>query len=244
MKKEIESFSMFWLPVGHDNRYYLVPDDYYDQVPWFIWGKNLEKFKATNTFNLSEECLLKGILYGLSPSCTKVGGIIYDEDVLLAILDKLQEGFKYKSRELLILDAALNVRDINGVHVANAILRTGMNLLPESSKIKSDYIVSLWEIACEKKDNASIYTEIIELIPNVDLEDVLNTAKQVICYYGFCSLLLLKEDTILKQDVDKYRMQYIDGVITHEEIRPKIDILLNNPDKKFTAKELCLDHDS
>ena len=244
MKKEIESYSMFWLPVGDDNRYYLVPDDYYDQVPWFIWGKNLEKFKATNTFNLSEECLLKGILYGLSPSCTKVGGIFYDEDVLLAILDKLQEGFKFKSREELILDTALNVRDINGVHLANAILRTGMNLLPESSKIKSDYILSLWEIACEKKDNASIYTEIIELIPNVDLEDILNTAKESICYYGFCSLLLLKEDTILKQDVDKYRMQYIDGVITHEEIRPKIDILLNNPDKKFTPKELCLDHDS
>lgn len=244
MKKEIESYSMFWLPVGDDNRYYLVPDDYYDQVPWFIWGKNLEKFKATNSFNLSEECLLKGILYGLSPSCTKVGGIIYDEDVLLAILDKLQAGFNSKSREELILDAALNVRDINGVHVANAILRTGMNLLPESSKIKSDYIVNLWEIACEKKDNASIYTEIIELIPNVDLEDILNTAKQSICYYGFCSLLLLKEDTILKQDVDKYRMQYIDGVITHEEILPKIDILLNNPDKKFTPKELCLDHDS
>ena len=242
MKKEIESFSMLWLPVGHDNRHYLVPDDYYDQVPWFVWGENAEKLKATNTCDLSEECLLKGILYGLSPSSPKFA-MIYDEDVLLAILDKLQEGFKFKSREELILDTALNVRSINGVYVANAILRTGMNLLPESSKIKSDYIISLWEIACEKKDNASIYTEIIELIPNVDLEDILNTAKQVICYYGFCSLLLLKEDTILKQDVDKYRMQYIDGVITHEEIRPKIDILLNNPDKKFTPKELSLDHD-
>ena len=243
MKKEIEPFSMFWLPAGHGNRYYLVPDDYYDQVPWFVWGENLEKFEATNTCDLSEEYLLKGILYGLSPSSPKLGAMIYNEDVLLAILDKLQEGFKYKSRELLILDAALDVRSINGVYVANAILRTGMNLLPESSKIKSDYILSLWEIACEKKDNASIYTEIIELIPNVDLEDILNTAKESICYYGFCSLLLLKQDTILKHDVDKYRMQYIDGVITHEEIRPKIDILLNNPDKKFTPKELSLDHD-
>ena len=243
MKKEIKPFSMFWMPAGHGNRYYLVPDDYYDQVPWFVWGENAEKLKATNTCDLSEECLLKGILYGLSPISPTIGAMIYDEDVLLAILDKLQEGFKFKSREELILDAALNVRSINGVYVANAILRTGMNLLPESSKIKSDYILSLWEIACEKKDNASIYTEIIELIPNVDLEDILNTAKESICYYGFCSLLLLKQDTILKHDVDKYRMQYIDGVITHEEIRPKIDILLNNPDKKFTPKELSLDHD-
>ena len=243
MKKEIESFSMFWLPVGRNNRYYLVPDDYYDQIPWFIWGENLEKFKATNTFNLSEECLLKGILYGLSPSSPNIGGIIYDEDVLLAILDKLQEGFEFKSREQLILDTMLNVRNINGVDVANAILKTGMNLLPESSKIKSDYIGTLWEIACEKNDNTSIYKEIVELIPNIDLEDILGSSKEVICYYGFCSLLLLKQDSILIQDVDKYRKQYIDDVIKHEEIRPKIDFLLNNPDKKFTPKELSLVHD-
>ena len=243
MKKEIESFSMFWLPVGHDNRHFLVPDDYYDQLPWFVWGENLEKFKATNAFNLSEESLLKGILYGLSPSSPKIGGIIYDEDVLLAILDKLQEGFKFESREQLIIDTMLNVRSINGVNVANAILKTGMNLLPESSKIKSDYIVTLWEIACEKNDNASIYTEIVELIPNIDLEDIISSSKEVICYYGFCSLLLLKQDSILNQDVDKFRKQYIDDVIKHEEIRPKIDILLNNPDKKFTPKELSLVHD-
>ena len=243
MKKEIESFSMFWLPVGHDNRHFLVPDDYYDQLPWFVWGENLEKFKATNAFNLSEESLLKGILYGLSPSSPKIGGIIYDEDVLLAILDKLQEGFKFESREQLIIDTMLNVRSINGVNVANAILKTGMNLLPESSKIKSDYIVTLWEIACEKNDNATIYTEIVELIPNIDLEDIISSSKEVICYYGFCSLLLLKQDSILNQDVDKFRKQYIDGVIKHEEIRPKIDILLNNPDKKFTPKELSLVHD-
>ena len=243
MKKEIESFSMFWLPVGHDNRHFLVPDDYYDQLPWFVWGENLEKFKATNAFNLSEESLLKGILYGLSPSSPKIGGIIYDEDVLLAILDKLQEGFKFESREQLIIDTMLNVRSINGVNVANAILKTGMNLLPESSKIKSDYIVTLWEIACEKNDNASIYTEIVELIPNIDLEDIISSSKEVICYYGFCSLLLLKQDSILNQDVDKFRKQYIDGVIKHGEIRPKIDILLNNPDKKFTPKELSLVHD-
>jgi len=137
----------------------------------------------------------------------------------------------------------LNIRSINGVNVANAILKTGMNLLPESSKIKSDYIVTLWEIACEKNDNASIYTEIVELIPNIDLEDIISSSKEVICYYGFCSLLLLKQDSILNQDVDKFRKQYIDGVIKHEEIRPKIDILLNNPDKKFTPKELSLVHD-
>ena len=56
-------------------------------------------------------------------------------------------------------------------------------------------------------------------------------------------MLLLNQDTNLKLDVDKYRSQYIDGQITHEEIKPMVDILLNNPDKKFTPKELRLIHD-
>ena len=240
MKKEIESYSLWWLPAGKDNRYYLFPDDYYDHVPWFTWGENLKQFKA-GANSLNEECLLKGILYGLSPSTTIVSGIIFDKEVLLTILGRLEEGYGFENKEQLILDTALNIRNINGVYVASAILRTGMNLVPESSKIKSDYIVSLWEIASEKKDNSSIYTEIIELIPDIDLEDI--STKEVICYYGFCSMLLLNQDTNLKLNVDKYRAQYIDGVITHEEIKPKVDILLNNPDKKFTHKEVSLEHD-
>jgi len=240
MKKEIEPYSLWWLPAGKDNRYYLFPDDYYDHVPWFTWGENLKQFKA-GVKGLNEECLLKGILYGLSPSTTIVGGIFFDKEVLLTILGRLQEGYGFENREQLILDTSLNVRNINGVYVASAILRTGMNLVPESSKIKSDFIVSLWEIACESKENESTYREIIELIPNIDMEDIVT--KEVICYYGFCSLLLLNQDTNLKLDVDKYRSQYIDGQITHEEIKPMVDILLNNPDKKFTPKELRLIHD-
>jgi len=46
MKKEIEPFSMFWLPVGDGNRYYLVPDDYYGQVPWF---KNIKLLAGLNS---------------------------------------------------------------------------------------------------------------------------------------------------------------------------------------------------
>ena len=48
MKKEIEPYSLWWLPAGKDNRYYLFPDDYYDHVPWFTWGENLKQFKAHN----------------------------------------------------------------------------------------------------------------------------------------------------------------------------------------------------
>jgi len=242
MSKQIESFSMFWLPVGDSNRYYLVPDDYYGQIPWFIWGENLESFEADSTFTISEECLLKGILYGLSPTTRKIGAI-YQEEVLLGILDELQQGYHHKSREELILNVAHNIKEKNGVLVALGILRTGMYLLPKSSKIKSDYIMGLWEKACEKDADEVIYKEILELIPEVDLNTIHSNAKECICYYGFCSLFLLKQDTKLKHNTDKYIKQYIDGVITLDEIQIKIDSLLNNLDKEFAPIDLMVHND-
>ena len=101
----------------------------------------------------------------------------------------------------------------------------------------------LWEKACEDKDDSSIYEEILELIPKIDLSDTVGEAKEAICYYGFCSLFLLKQDTKLKQDISKYIEQYIVGVITMNEIQLKIDDLLNNPDKGFTPQELRIHDD-
>ena len=92
--------------------------------------------------------------------------------------------------------------------------------------------------ACENEDNESIYEEILELIPQIDLEDIHIGAKETICYYGLCSLFLLKPDAKPKLDMDQYIKQYIDGVITFNEIQVKIDELLNNPDKEFTPEEL------
>jgi len=242
MKNQIKPFSMFWLPVGDGNRYYLVPDDYYGQIPWFIWGENLEKYNATHRFEISEESLLKGILYGLSPTTDKFG-TFYEEDVLLTILDKLQQGFHHKDREELILNVAYNVKDNNGILASLKILRTGMYLLPESSPIKSDYIMGLWEKACENEDNEDIYEEILELIPKINLAAINNASKECVCYYGFCSLFLLKHDTKLKHDTNQYIKQYIDGTITLNEIQSKIDNLLNNPDREFTPKELKVHED-
>ena len=89
MKKEIEPYSLWWLPAGKDNRYYLFPDDYYDHVPWFTWGENLKQFKA-GVKGLNEECLLKGILYGLSPSTTIVGGIFFDNITDFSLEDSVK----------------------------------------------------------------------------------------------------------------------------------------------------------
>ena len=236
MNEQKEPFSLVWLPFGETNKYYLTPDGFEGHLPWFIWGDNLENFKANISFELTEECLLKGILYGLSPRIMKVGSG-YNEGDLLLILNKLKLGYKYDSEEALILHASGNIRNKNGIFPCLTILRTGMYLLPESSKIKSDYIMGLWEKACENEDNESIYEEILELIPKIDLEDIYSTAKETICYYGLCSLVLLKQET------NKYFLQYIGGMIPTKQIQLKISDLLDNPDKEFTPEELRIHDD-
>lgn len=242
MKNQSAPFSLFWLPVGDNNRYYLVPDDYYGQIPWFIWGEKLKKYKATNKLELTEESLMKGILYGLSPDSHKIGAI-YEKEVLVAILDKLQEGFHQKSREELILNAAYNVKKKNGVLVSLAIYRSGMQLLPKSSPIKSDYIMALWEKACIEPEDESIYEEILHIIPKVDLSAINDGSKECICYYGFCSLFFLRQDTRLKHDTGEYINQYIDGVITENKIKSNINALLRESDKGFTPEELKVHDD-
>ncbi|BBB23846.1 hypothetical protein CVFO_0594 [Isorropodon fossajaponicum endosymbiont JTNG4] len=104
----------------------------------------------------------------------------YNEGDLLLILNKLKLGYKYDSEEALILHAAGNIRNKNGIFPCLTILRTGMYLLPESSKIKSDYILGLWEKSYENKDNESIYEEILELIPKIDMKDIYSEAKESI----------------------------------------------------------------
>ena len=81
------------------------------------------------------------------------------------------------------------------------------------------------------------------LIPKIDLTDINKPSKEIACYYGFCSLYLLKHDTKLKHDINKYIELYIDEIITINEIQLKIDDLLNNPDKEFTPEELRV-HDN
>ena len=242
MNKKKVPFTLMWLPVGDSDRYYLIPDEFKGQIPWFISGKSLDNPEEKNTFTLKEEFLLKGILYGLSPGTCSLGAIYKEEDLLI-ILDKLQQGYNYKSREELILHAASSIRAENGILPCLRVLKTGMYLLPKSSKIKSDYIIGLWDKACKNENDVSIYEEILELIPNINLADTYGEAKEAICYYGFCSLFFLKQDTKLKQDVNKYIEQYIVGMITMSEIQVKIDDLLSNPDKEFTPKELRIHDD-
>lgn len=244
MEQQTKVFSLCWLPLGGEQKHHLnhlIPDDINGHLPWFIWGDNYDKFKSTNSFECNPEGLLKGILYGMSD--TEQLAAIYSEDDYLIILEKLRLFYEFPNTEAMILLTAYEIRIKNGTLAGLQALKTGMYLLPESSKLKSDYLLSLWEKACENKNDMSIYEEILKLIPKIDLTDINKPSKEIACYYGFCSLYLLKHDTKLKHDINKYIELYIDEIITINEIQLKIDDLLNNPDKEFTPEELRV-HDN
>jgi len=69
-----------------------------------------------------------------------------DIETLLSLLEILRKGFNFSSIEKMILDLAYDLRKTFGSQASHLILKTGTNLITNSSKIKSDIICDYWEL--------------------------------------------------------------------------------------------------
>lgn len=96
----------------------------------------------------------------------------------------LKEKYEQWSMEELLLNATHLIRTDYGITVSRQALRTGMQVQPESSKIKNDYIVDTWCMAerGETGDLKELFREIIKIFSEVRLEEVDPDAKQIILY--------------------------------------------------------------
>jgi hypothetical protein len=237
---ESKRYSIVWQECGPNSRIaerFHVPG-YDGFLPFFIWGDELTSLEHKEKVELREEHLLKGILYGLyefdhhpNPWLQKE-----DRDTLLYLLDVLGNGFRFESPEKMILDIAFDVRIENGNRASRTILEVGKELIPRSAKIKSDLICDLWEMLADH--DKVILEEIVSLIPEIQLDDITSDAKEVICYYGLCAIILLGKDDI----VQSYLERYIYPNVTLNELKHKIKALLEEP-KGFTAADLKV-HDA
>lgn len=198
MKKQM--YSLVWQQCGKNSviakRFYVPGYDKY--LPFFLSGDDVLCLEKGQNVRLKEEQLLKGILYGLyefelsghPPPLVEI-----DKSTLLYLLDFLGNGFKFDNPESVILDTAGAVREINGSMASSIMLRTGINLIPQSSKIKSDLIMNLSELI---KDTSyehlhNQYCEdVLNLIPKIDFEDILSEAKEIVSYLGLEALMHLK----------------------------------------------------
>ena len=237
---KFERHSIVWKECGANSRYaerFFVPG-FEGYLPFFIFGEELEKFENKKSVELKEDHLLKGILYGLHEfdNSPKPWHQSKDRETLLYLLDILGNGFNFESPEDMILNVAARIREDNGNSVSRIVLEVGKNLMPESSKIKCDLIFDLWAVTSERDGNTEFLKVINSLIDLIDLNDINKEAKEHVCYYGLCALVLLQDD----QGVSNYLPKYIYPNVEMSKLKNNIKDLLENPEG-FTAAELKID---
>lgn len=234
---EIERYSIVWQECGTNSRYaerFYVPG-YEGYLPFFVCGQELDQIENKQSVELREEHLLKGILYGLHEfdHNPKPWHQEKDRETLLYLLDVLGNGFKFDNPEKMILDVAQNVREKNGNNASRIILEVGNNLMPQSSKIKSDLVCDLWAVVSEQKDNRELLNEIITLIHKIDLSEIHSDAKEIVCYYGLCALVFLSDNS----GISDYLPEFVYPNIEMRQLKNNIKALMKNP-QEFTPMDL------
>jgi len=232
-----ERYSIVWQECGTNSRYaerFYIPG-YEGYLPFFVWGSELDGLENKENIELREEHLLKGILYGLYEfdHQSKPWHQKKDKETLLHLLDVLRNGFKYDNLEKMVLDIAYSIREKNGNVASRIILEVGNNLIPQSSKIKSDLICDLWAVISEQEENNNLFNEIMSLIHEMDFSVIHSDAKEIICYYGLCALVFMKDE----DGISKYLPEYIYPNIKMKQLKNNIKALLENP-INFSPMEL------
>jgi len=235
--EETEEYSIIWKECGANSRTaerFFVPG-YEGYLPFFVWGDELGKLQKKENIELREEHLLKGILYGLYEfdHHPKPWHQKKDKETLLYILDVLRNGFEFDTPEKMVLDVAYNVREINGNGASRIVLEVGDDLIPHSSKIKSDLICDLWAVISEHGKQKELFEEIMRLVDQIDLSEIHLDAKEIVCYYGLCAMVFLK----MEDDISNYLQRYIYPNVGMSQLKNKIEALLESPNK-FSPTEL------
>ena len=233
----IEKYSTVWQKCGTNSRVaerFFVPG-YDGYLPFFVWGKDLEALESKKKVEFREEHLLKGILYGLYEfdHNPKPWHRKKDKETLLYLLDVLGNGFKHESPEKMILDVAYSVREINGSSASRIVLEVGNDLMPQSSKIKSDLICDLWAVIVERGKENSLYEEIISLVKKIEFDQIHPDAKEIVCFYGLCALVFLGD----QEGITAYLSEYVYPNISTDSLKHKIKALLENSEK-FSPADL------
>jgi len=218
-----KKYSLIWLPCGENNHLderFFVPN-YRKSLPFLI-EEELPKPKLA----LSEKNLLWGILIGLydiQPNNKYC--IDTDKPTLLYLLDVLGNGFGFKSPEKMILDVAYYFGQEKKYFLNQKVLKVGTMLIENSSKIKSDLILVNWEILAIDKNNNQILEEILSLFYAINLDDIIEGAKETICYYGFCAMVLLDDK---ETKIEEFLKTYIYPNVKNKQLKINIKNLLEN----------------
>lgn len=226
---EWQRYCNVWIECTANNRMaerFLVPG-YEGYLPFFLWGDELAAFERKEKVRYREEQLLKGILFGLNEFDfnPKLWHRKKDRGTLIRLLDILGNGFDFESPEKMILEVAFSMREKNWNSASRIVLEVGNDLIPQSSEIKSDLVGDLWAIAAEFGEEDSLFEEILKLVAQTNLAEIDPDTKEIICYYGLCSLVFLGKE----KDIPNYLSEYIYPNISMSKLKFNITALLENP---------------
>ena len=204
-------------------------------LPFLLSGDVDDAVSYMKSNDLQEEHLLKGILYGLYEFdyYPKPWQPKKDRETLLFLLDVLKKGFGYDNQEIMVLNVAENVRKEYGNGTSRIVLEVGNILIQQSSKIKSDLIIDLWEVICKRENNSELLERIVILFIQIDLSEIKSFAKEIVCFYSFCALVFLKKADRLETFLQKV----IHPNVENDQIMDAVHMLLASPNK-YTPEDL------
>jgi hypothetical protein len=114
-------------------------------LPYFVDGDDKERFELGTLNNLSELHSLRGLLVGYFDNPPTLD-IIYSRTLFKNAIEDLRKYFNFQTTENLILDISSFIRRENGGFASQKALRTGLELMPDSSKIRFDLCVDLYNL--------------------------------------------------------------------------------------------------
>jgi len=134
--------------------------------PYFIDGDDKEKFEKGALNNLAEIHLLRGLLIGYFDNPPTID-TNYSKKLFHKAIEDLRIHFDFETTEKLILDIASFIRRENGDYASHIALRTGLEIIPDNSKIRFDLCVDLYNML-ERNDYGHTRQGIKLLKENLD----------------------------------------------------------------------------
>ena len=114
-------------------------------LPYFVDGTDKENFEKGLLNNFAEIHLLRGLLVGYYDNPPTID-TKYTKTLFLRVIEDLKRHFNFETTEQLILDIASFIRRENGDKASHIALMTGLEIIPDNSKIRFDLCVDLYNM--------------------------------------------------------------------------------------------------
>jgi hypothetical protein len=202
-------------------------------IPLFLTGEDLEIFESYGGFPFYPFNVLRGILVGLqdNPPTIDIPSI---KPFLLKVLFLLKEEFQADTIEELVLSCSAHIREYQGLEPCASALRTGCQVCPESSKIASDLVVTLWNITeLYQIEEPHLLKDIATLGITIDLGQVDTKITPYLVYVVAVALFYTNDPRI-----SQYYTDVVIKNLSNRGMLQKIDRLRNGHQFKMSEMKL------